>query len=141
MIVADQVTKYWVVETLFRQSRTIEVLFFFNLVPVWNPGISFGLLSNYHELVPVLITLVTSSITLFLIVWLFTSRRPLQKLGLSLIIGGAIGNIIDRINYGAVVDFLDIHFAEFHWPAFNVADSAITVGVCFFLFDNFVLKD
>lgn len=141
VIIADQAIKYWAVQTLFRPNRTIEVLFFFNLVPVWNPGISFGLLSDYPDFVPILITLVTVIITLFLIAWLFSSRRLLQKIGLSLIIGGAIGNIIDRINYGAVVDFVDIHIAGLHWPAFNLADSAITVGVCFFLFDNFVLKD
>ena len=62
------------------------------------------------------------------------------KLALSLILGGAVGNIIDRIRFGAVIDFVDIHFMDFHWPAFNIADSAITIGVALFLLDSFLKK-
>ena len=92
----------------------------------------------------VLLTLFRIVVVIMGIYYLRTVVKPHFPSGalvaLGLILGGAIGNIIDRIQYGAVIDFIDVHFFDFHWPAFNIADSAITIGVCFFLLDNFWKK-
>ena len=87
-----------------------------------------------------IISVLTILISIVLLIWLITAISIFLKLALSFILGGAVGNIIDRIQYGAVIDFIDIHFFDFHWPAFNVADAAITIGVCFFLLDSFWKK-
>ncbi len=141
VFIADQGTKYWALKALFWPKKSIELSSFVNLVPVWNTGISFGLLAGYSDLMPLIIIVTTIGITICLVVWLFITQRKILQIGLSLIIGGALGNIVDRIKYNAVIDFIDIHVASFHWPAFNIADSLITIGVCLFLIDNFVIKD
>ena len=128
----DQLTKYLAFEALFS---------FLNLVPVWNKGVSFGVLSDHGELMPLIITAITLLITFCLLIWLIKAPKSITKFSLSFIIGGAVGNIIDSVNHGAVIDFLDFHAFGFHWPAFNIADSAITIGVCFFLYENFVLSN
>ena len=87
-----------------------------------------------------IISVLTILISIVLLIWLITAISVFLKLALSFILGGAVGNIIDRIQYSAVIDFIDIHFFDFHWPAFNVADAAITIGVCFFLLDSFWKK-
>jgi signal peptidase II len=118
----------------------IEVFHWFNLVPVWNTGISFGMLAGYSDWMPAIISGITIIISLVLLAWLFVSVSVITKVALSLILGGAVGNIIDRIRFGAVIDFVDIHIFDFHWPAFNIADSAITIGVALFLVDSFLKK-
>tara|TARA_B100000459_G_scaffold97494_1_gene55490 strand:+ start:375 stop:782 length:408 start_codon:yes stop_codon:yes gene_type:complete len=130
----------WALESFFSPPRIIEVLPWFNLVPVWNTGISFGMLADYSDWMPGIISGLTIIISLVLLAWLFVAVSVSIKLALSLILGGAVGNIIDRIRFGAVIDFVDIHFFDFHWPAFNVADSAITIGVALFLLDGFLKK-
>jgi signal peptidase II len=110
------------------------------LVPVWNTGISFGMFAGYSDWMPAIISGITIIISLVLLAWLLVTVSVVTKLALSLILGGAVGNIIDRIRFGAVIDFVDIHFMDFHWPAFNIADSAITIGVALFLLDSFFEK-
>lgn len=102
---------------------------FFNIVFTWNPGASFSLFRNLGEAAPLLIIGATSAIIGFIAYYAVrrASRTELPALGL--ILGGAIGNLIDRIRFGAVVDFLDFHIGTIHWPAFNVADICICVGV------------
>ncbi len=140
VVAFDQATKMWALESFFSPPRIIEVLPWFNLVPVWNTGISFGMLADYSDWMPGIISGLTIIISLVLLAWLFVAVSVSIKLALSLILGGAVGNIIDRIRFGAVIDFVDIHFFDFHWPAFNVADSAITIGVALFLLDGFLKK-
>ena len=140
VVAFDQATKMWALESFFSPPRIIEVLPWFNLVPVWNTGISFGMLADYSDWMPGIISGLTIIISLVLLAWLFLAVSVSIKLALSLILGGAVGNIIDRIRFGAVIDFVDIHFFDFHWPAFNVADSAITIGVALFLLDGFLKK-
>ena len=125
---SDQVTKFWALASFFSPPRVIEVFPWFNLVPVWNTGISFGMLAGYSDWMPTIISGLTIIISLMLLAWLFVAISVSFKLALSLILGGAVGNIIDRISVGAVIDFVDIHFFDFHWPAFNIADSCISVG-------------
>lgn len=117
----------------------IKITDFFSLVYVNNNGISFGMFSktqNAREL----FSFLQGSIATVLIIWLWRVKSKHLAVALGLIIGGAFGNVIDRIQNGGVTDFLDFHIASYHWPAFNLADSAIFVGVAIILFDEFILK-
>jgi signal peptidase II len=102
---------------------------FFNVVFTWNPGASFSLFRALGESAPLVIILATGVIIGFIGHYLFTRSDSYEKLPLALIVGGALGNLIDRVRFGAVVDFLDFHVGGWHWPAFNVADICIAVGV------------
>lgn len=128
VLVFDQLTKWWIVGRVMDPPRAIEVTPFFNLVMVWNRGITFGLFGDAHWGRWAFAALALA-IVVVLITWLVRADRRWVAAALGLIIGGAIGNVIDRIRWGAVADFLDFHVAGWHWPAFNVADSAIVVGV------------
>ena len=111
----DQLTKYLAFDALFLTNISLEVSSFLNLVPVWNKGVSFGILSDHGELMPRIITVITLLITFCLLIWLIKAPKGITKISLSLIIGGAVGNIIDRVNHGAVIDFLDFHAFGFHF--------------------------
>ena len=113
---------------------------FFNIVLIYNRGMSFGLFNGAGGLNALLFSLVAAAIVTVLIYWLSRVESPLLAVAIGLIIGGAIGNVIDRIRLGAVVDFLDFHVGSWHWPAFNVADSAICVGVAVMLLDGLLLR-
>lgn len=129
---ADQLTKKAALADLLN-APPVEVTPFFNLVFVWNRGVSFGLL---RDLPPIVLSIVLMLVALALTVWFFrTSHKPL-RLALCTVVAGAIGNIIDRLRFGAVVDFLDFHAFGFHWPAFNIADAAIVLGIAFVLLDG-----
>ena len=128
VVAVDQLTKWWIVFTVMRPPRVIEVTPFLNLVLGWNFGISFGMLNSIPALNNWLLPLVTVAITGGMVFWLFRENRRWTVIGLGLIIGGALGNLVDRLRFGAVADFLDVHAFGYQWPAFNGADSAITVG-------------
>ena len=134
----DQASKFLMLELIFTQPRIINVTPFLNFTPVWNKGISFGLLGNAGPAVPVLLTIVALSISALLP---FISRQwdRSSKLGAQLMAGGALGNAIDRIIHGKVVDFIDFFAGQWHWPAFNVADSLIFIGAVFILWGS--IKD
>lgn len=137
----DQLTKWWIVEMVMKPPRAIDVTPFFNLVIGWNRGISFGFFNNDSPLNSWVLPLVTVLIVCFLAVWLARARHLLVGTALGLIIGGALGNLIDRIRYGAVADFLDFHAYGYHWPAFNVADAAITVGAGVLVWDSLFARE
>ena len=128
VLAADQATKWWALAALAPVGGAVEVTPFFNLVLVWNRGVSFGMLGGLAEYGPWLLSGLALAIVAFLLTWLRRASDPLVAGALGLVIGGALGNVIDRVRFGAVVDFLDFHYAGYHWPAFNVADSAICVG-------------
>lgn len=124
----DQLSKWVMLEKVQIHMRPpIEVTSFFNLVMVWNHGISFGMFSE-HRLPYALIAVALVVITV-LAFWLRKADDKLTAIGIGLVIGGAFGNIIDRVRFGAVADFLDFHAFGYHWPAFNLADSTIFIGV------------
>ena len=128
VVLLDQLTKLWALGALDDPPRVIGLLRFLDLVLVWNRGVSFGLLGGGDAGVwPFVAFAVVISIGLA--VWLARLRRVLMVLAVGSILGGALGNVIDRLVYGAVVDFVDLHAGDWHWPAFNLADAAITVGV------------
>ena len=132
----DQGAKSWVLATVMQPPRVIEVTSFFNLVLGWNRGVSFGLLNDADGVGPWPFLALTAAITLGLGFWLYRVSGRWLGVALGLIIGGAVGNAADRVRFGAVVDFLDFHLAGLHWPAFNLADSAISVGVVMILVDS-----
>ncbi|MDP6953474.1 MAG: signal peptidase II [Alphaproteobacteria bacterium] len=137
VIALDQATKALMLRVLPELGMRIEVTGFFNLVHVRNPGVSFGALQS----VPAwLITAVALAITVGLCIWMARAESRLVAASLGLAVGGAIGNVMDRVRFGWVFDFLDFHAFGWHWPAFNVADSAITVGVIGLLATGLIAK-
>ncbi|MHA1107487.1 MAG: signal peptidase II [Alphaproteobacteria bacterium] len=135
VIVLDQLSKWWILEFVMAPPRVMPLAPFFNLVLVHNRGVSFGMFGSAPEWLPWALALFAVMISAVLAIWLWRTGDRLLASALGLVIGGALGNVIDRIRYGAVVDFLDFHAAGYHWPAFNVADAAITIGVGFLLID------
>lgn len=129
----DQATKWWVLAYLMDPPRVIPVTPFFNLVLGWNRGVSFGLLSADHPATPWLLSSLALAVIAGLVVWTTRDRSPEMAASVGFIVGGALGNVVDRLRHGAVTDFLDFHVAGYHWPAFNLADSAIFVGVALLL--------
>lgn len=128
VLIVDQLSKWVLFDMVGIAGRTaIEVTSFFNLVMVWNPGISFGMLADYNQ--PLLLIIMTLVITAFLLAWLVRTPYAMVAYALGAVIGGAAGNCVDRLRFGAVADFFDFHLMGYHWPAFNIADSAIFIGV------------
>ncbi|MEY2888956.1 MAG: hypothetical protein RIQ30_553 [Pseudomonadota bacterium] len=128
VLIADQMTKWWAQMSL-PMAQPIKVTDFLNWFLIYNPGAAFSFLSQAGGWQRWFFTVI-GIVAAIVIIWLLqknTHDRPFC-LALSLILGGAIGNVIDRLLYGAVVDFIDVHYDGWHWPAFNVADSAISIG-------------
>jgi signal peptidase II len=128
VLALDVSIKQLMLSWLFFPPQQIIVTPFFSLTPVWNSGISFGLFSDNPYIGLVTIPVLAVLVVLWLI-WQLNDLTFLQTLGASFIAGGALGNVSDRIVYGRVIDFLDFHIGALHWPAFNVADSALFIGV------------
>lgn len=124
----DQVSKAWILYSVMQPPRVIELTPFFNLVLAWNRGVSFGMFNTESDHGPTILIGVAVVIVAALAVWLWTARHPWSAFAIGFVIGGAVGNVADRLQFGAVVDFLDFHGFGYHWPAFNVADAAICVG-------------
>jgi signal peptidase II len=113
---------------------------FFNIALTFNRGISFGLFNDGAGLNALVFSVAAAAIVALLIFWLSRASSPFLAVAIGLIIGGAVGNVIDRLRLGAVVDFLDVHVGGLHWPAFNLADSAICIGVAVMLLDGLVMR-
>jgi signal peptidase II len=124
---ADQLTKAAALAKLV-QGEHVSVMPGFNLTLSFNEGSSFGMLSGVMAGKPLLMAALTGVLTLMFAVMALRARHPLERAGLALVVGGAFGNIIDRLRQGAVTDFLDLYWRDWHWPTFNVADIAITLG-------------
>ncbi|MCU7941417.1 MAG: signal peptidase II [Candidatus Thiodiazotropha sp. (ex Cardiolucina cf. quadrata)] len=140
VIVLDQVSKQ-VAESALTLYESVRVLPFFDLTLLYNKGAAFSFLSDQGGWQRWFFIVLAIVVTVVLIGWLWRLKRDEQwvAVALSLIIGGAIGNVIDRILFGQVIDFLHFHYQQHYFPAFNVADSAITVGVIIMLYDALVL--
>jgi len=136
IILLDQVTKAWITANM-PLYRTVPVIQgFFNITHIHNPGGAFGFLAAAHPLLRSVVFILVSFLALGLVFYFFKNTPKTHRflsVGFALIFGGAVGNLIDRIRMGSVVDFLDFFIGTYHWPAFNVADSAITVGITIFL--------
>ena len=133
---ADQVTKWWILASVMDPPRIINVTPFFNVVLVWNRGISFGMFSNESMAGVWILSFLALIIVGFLFNWLRKAESKRVAISLGLIIGGALGNVIDRAVHSAVLDFLDFYIGSVRWPAFNAADSFITVGAILLILDS-----
>jgi len=137
VVLADQITK-WLVLARLRPWERLEITPFFNVVLAFNKGAAFSFLAGAGGWqTPLLIAFALAAAVVVSLLLLRSPGRGLFCAGLALILGGAVGNVIDRLRFGHVVDFLDLHAGGWHWPAFNVADSAITVGAALLILDGF----
>ncbi len=136
VIALDQATKIWV-SARFELFERMELTPFLNLVLVYNPGAAFSFLSDASGWQRWFFTVLALVVSVVILVWLNRLRagERVPAIGLSLVLGGALGNVWDRLQHGHVIDFIDVYYRDWHWPAFNVADSAITVGVVFLIWD------
>ncbi len=139
-VVLDQVSK-WVVDSSMQLYQSIPLVPYFNLTYVRNTGAAFSFLSEAGGWQRWFFAGLAIVISIVIAVWLarLKQHETLLAVALSLVLGGAIGNLIDRLAYGYVIDFLDVYYQTWHWPAFNVADSAITLGVVLMLLESFGL--
>jgi signal peptidase II len=165
LILIDQLSKWWVIERYFRLNDFAadgasvdfipwlittgqqqlpplrhEITGFFDLVMAWNTGVSFSMFASDNAVMPLVLTGVALILSLGFMAWLFTTRAIMTALPLVLIIAGALSNVWDRMRFGAVADFLYFHVGEVGWPAFNIADSCIVLGVALLAWDSLFLE-
>ncbi len=156
LIKIDQWSKWFLIERVFKapeasigfvkwlttlgQDRLAfmrtEITSFFNLVMVWNQGVSFGMFSDSHDLMPLVLSIFAIALCTIFTVWLTKSTRLMTSIPICFVIAGALSNVWDRARFGAVADFFDVHIAGYHWPAFNIADSLIVIGVILLAIDT-----
>jgi signal peptidase II len=168
VIFIDQYSKWLVIETVLRQSgpvsggfmdwfttrreisffvderehfRTLALVPWLSFVMVWNQGISFGMLDTNSPLMPLVFITLSLLISAAMVIWLALNARKAVAIALGLIIGGALANVMDRVRFNAVADFIDVHAGAWHWPAFNVADSCIVIGAGILMFRSFLGKE
>ena len=147
LVFIDQFTKtvalYNVVELTEKTNgihQHIKIFFLLNIVLFFNKGISFGMLSNI-SFMPIILSVIICLISMYILYLLFKNNDKYKSVYLTMIFSGAVGNLIDRFKYGAVVDFIDFHVNSWHFPAFNFADAIISVGVLLILIEEFFLKN
>ena len=140
-IFLDQLTKYIAFIFLFKEKQILIINNFLNFRPVWNDGISFGMLQGYGNTGRIIFIIVALVISLWIIIY-SKKLNIIGFVGYNMIAGGAIGNVIDRVIHGKVIDFIDVHYKEYHWPTFNIADSFIFIGVLLFIYNELIfLRD
>lgn len=135
VLALDQASKTLVLALFAHGPHGLVVLPVFNLVLVFNRGVSFSLLTSGAEAAPYLLSALALAVAAALVYWLRTAEAAVTRLAVGLVLGGAVGNVVDRLRFGAVVDFLDFHWKTLHWPAFNLADSAICLGAAILIWD------
>jgi len=137
-LVLDQITKLWVAAN-FYLGETLELVPFFNFKYAHNPGAAFSFLGDAGGWQRWFFTAIASTISLLLIWWLYKTpkQQTLLSISYSLILSGAVGNLVDRVSYGYVIDFLDVYVGNYHWPTFNIADAAICIGAALIVLDAF----
>jgi signal peptidase II len=137
VLAADQASKLWLLYGVgMVPQQLIAVTSFFNIYLLWNPGISYSLFPQATAVGRLALLAITLFATVLLGVWLWRTRGGVSALGLGAIIGGALGNGYDRFAYGAVADFCDFHIGGWHWYVFNIADTAIVLGVVALAYDG-----
>ncbi len=165
LAIIDQFSKWWVMEVYYKprvfesegatlpfldwmvtfgQNQfppvNIEITSFFNMVMVWNKGVSFGMFASYHDLMPYVLSGFALVISVIMIVWMTRTNHLSTLIPLAMVVAGALGNIWDRLRFGAVADFFDFHWGGWHYPAFNIADCCIVVGVIALAIDGLFLE-
>lgn len=139
VILLDQLSKFWITKH-FHFGEVLPLVDCLNLTLVYNTGAAFSFLSDAGGWQRWFFAILASGVSVMLVIWLakLSDRQKLLSLSLALILGGAVGNLWDRMAYGHVIDFIDVYYGAYHWPAFNVADSAITVGAILLVIENFI---
>lgn len=137
LAIVDQTSKMWALGKIHDSGGLWRVSSFLNIRLNWNKGISFGILNDSNPWSPYILSAVALVILLLLLRWLRQAENLWAGLGIGFVMGGAVGNVIDRLRYGAVVDFIDLHAMGYHWYTFNLADSAILLGITLLLLENF----
>ena len=141
IFILDRISKLWIISIFnLENSLEIKISSFINLNLIWNKGIAFGLFSygekfEYNLLTGLIIMIIS------IVFWMTIKTKGLEKYGFLMILGGALGNIFDRLYYSAVPDFIDIYYKNFHWFVFNVADIFITVGVLMLIINEITIKN
>ena len=136
IFIFDQILKKIVESNILLLMSGVELSSFLNLVYVTNKGVSFGFLASLD--ISFYLGIFSMLVSIFIVIWILRSERNIEMFALSMILGGALGNGFDRILNSYVIDFIDIHIGQYHWPAFNLADTAITIGAIIYIFDNFL---
>lgn len=143
VVALDQASKFWLLRTMLAlppEERGFSVTNFFNIVLALNRGVSFGLFNDGGRSNGLVFSALAAALISALIVWLYRCDTRLLMAGIGLVIGGAVGNVLDRLRLGAVVDFLDFHWGTIHFWAFNLADTAISVGVVLLVLDSLLAR-
>ena len=139
VLVLDYYTKFFVLTQLLTEKGNMQIYSCLNFIKVWNQGISFGIFSSVNHS-----DIIFSILSIIIIGWVFlwqaSQKRIILSIASGMVIGGALGNILDRIKYGAVFDFIDVFYSDWHYPAFNIADSFICIGVLIILFSTIKFK-
>jgi signal peptidase II len=138
----DRISKILILKNFLNNSSSeIYINSFLNFSLVWNSGIGFGILQLEANIFYLLISIIITAINLILIYWMLTSSNYLESIFISIILGGALGNLFDRYYYSSVPDFIDLHYESFHWFTFNIADIFITIGIIgLIIIDLFKIK-
>jgi len=136
VLISDQLTKYWAASVLIKGSVPVAPFLSFTLVH--NTGAAFGFMSDAGGWQNLFFMVVAALASVLIVVMLWRLQDRWVGYALSLILGGALGNLVDRVLHGFVIDFIDVYYGTWHWPAFNIADSAIVVGVGLMLIDSLV---
>ena len=138
----DRISKILILKNFLNNSSSeIYINSFLNFSLVWNSGIGFGILQLEANIFYLLISIIITAINLILIYWMLSSSNYLESIFISIILGGALGNLFDRYYYSSVPDFIDLHYESFHWFTFNIADIFITVGIIgLIIIDLFKIK-
>ncbi len=137
VVAADQISKMIVIDLVPLYGRIPILPGFFDITHIYNPGGAFGFLADYSDQLRQVLFVAAALLAIGLVFYFYAhtpSTHPFLSLALCLVLGGAVGNLIDRFRLGKVVDFLDVYVNDLHWPAFNVADSAISVGIAIFVY-------
>lgn len=141
VLVADQASKWWVLRRLdLPGMRQVVLLPVLNLTMVWNRGVTFGLLTGSGRWNALILAALALVVVIALGIWLQRAESRLTAIALGAIAGGAVGNIVDRLRFGAVADFIDAHVGAWHWYVFNVADAAIVCGVAALILDGLLRR-
>ena len=138
ILIADQLSKTMVLDAKLMGRIPMVINEWFNLLLVWNRGVSFGMLAQDAAWGPWALKGLAAILMLVMLRWLWNANHWAQAVALGAILGGAVGNVIDRFRYGAVVDFLDFHYGDWHYPAFNIADAGICIGVVILVLESIV---
>ena len=136
IVVSDQITKALILKSMPLYHSVSVIPGFFNITHIHNPGGAFGFLASQSSTLRTIVFLLISSLAVGLVFWFYKQTpktHPWLASAFAMIFGGAIGNLIDRIRFGKVVDFLDFYLGNLHWPAFNIADSAVSIGITVFV--------